>query len=366
MRLFSSFSVHLPVAVLAAGIASAEPTVYGPFSHYSELPQVLFLTGEIGEGHSFELRRAMRDHEIRLVVPASAGGNLYEGLQIAAIVHDNALATYIPQGAKCASSCANIFLGGSSRKLIGELGVHQFYSSGSGAADNAPKNVTTAIAQYTTADIIGIMNEFQTPPFVYEKMFGTTDIYYFKETEKQLLDLDAANEHFRQTIRLVDAFVAASPQVVQQQNIAALVPAPAPAAPASEPSETLEEAAFRFLSSINYDWSLPNEQALALMPYYYAPRVTFYGDELTLQEVMVEKRKFAERWPVRSYTVEPSSVRVFCSPSSCTVDAAILWLASSPERGASASGVSTWSVVLTPVDGQLRISGETGKTLKRN
>ncbi len=315
------------------------------------------------EGHSFELRRAMRDHEIRLVVPASPGGNLYEGLQIAAIIHDNALGTYIPQGAKCASSCANIFLGGSRRMLIGELGVHQFYSSDSGAADNAPKNVTTAIAQYTTADIIGIMNEFQTPPFVYEKMFGTTDIYYFKETEKQLLDLDAANEDFRQTISLVDKFVAELPTIIAQ-NLP-LEPTPAPGAEIYPPV-TIEENAYKFLSYINSDWSLPNEQALAALPYYYAPTVTFYGDTFSIAQVMSEKQKFAERWPIRSYHVEPGSVRVFCSSYSCKVDATILWSARSPERSASASGVSTWSLVLTPVNGELRISSETGKTLKRN
>lgn len=352
------------VAVMAAGIASAEPTVYGAFSLYPELPQVLFMTGEIRENDSFELRRAMRDQEIRLVVPASAGGSLYEGLQIAAIIHDNKLGTYIPQGAKCESSCANIFLGGSNRMLLGELGVHQFYSRGSEATADAPQDVTTAVAQYTTSDIIGIMNQFQTPPFVYEKMFGTTNIYYFNASEKPRLNLGTGNADFIKTVALVDSFVAASPRAIGQKDIAA--PAPAPASTTSQPSATLEEAAFQFLSAINSDWSLPNEQALALMPHYYAPSVTFYGDTLTIEEVMVEKRKFTERWPIRSYTVEPSSVRVFCSSSSCTVDAAIVWSASSPERGASASGLSTWSVVLTPVDGQLRIAGETGKTLKRN
>lgn len=102
------------------------------------------------------------------------------------------------------------------------------------------------------------------------------------------------------------------------------------------------------------------------MPNYYAPSITFYGDALTLDEVMAEKWKFAKRWPVRSYTVEPSSVSVLCSGDLCTVDATILWSASSPDRGANASGISTWSVILKPIDGQLRIAGETGKTLKRN
>lgn len=365
MRLPSSFGVgQIFFAVLLAGAASAEPAVYGAFTHYAELPQVLFLTGEIRENESFGLRRAMRDQEIRLVVPASAGGNLYEGLQIAAIIHDNELGTYIPNGAKCESSCANIFLGGTSRMLQGELGVHQFYSGSADAAANAPQNVTTAVAQYTTSDIIGIMNQFQTPPFVYEKMFGTTDIYYFKASEKPRLDLGTQNDAFIQTVELVDDFVAASPHVIEQKNI--VVSAPSPTTTTVEPTTTIEEMAFNLLSAINSDWSLPNEQALARLPYYYAPSVTFYGDAFTLDEVMAEKRKFAERWSVRSYIIEPSSFRVACSQDSCIVDATISWSASSPERGANASGISTWSVTLMPIDGQLRITGETGKTLKRN
>lgn len=128
--------------------------------------------------------------------------------------------------------------------LIGELGVHQFYSRGSDAEANAPQNVTTALAQYTTADIIGIMNQFQTPPFVYEKMFGTTDVYYFDASEKPRLNLGTDNDAFIQTIELVDAFIAASPRVIDQKAITVTLPTPTLTPSTTiEPTATVEEAA---------------------------------------------------------------------------------------------------------------------------
>ena len=72
--------------ITLGGLASAETVQYGSLRHYSDVPSVLFLTGEIKVNDSFELRRAMRDQTIDLVVMASPGGNLYEGLQIAAII----------------------------------------------------------------------------------------------------------------------------------------------------------------------------------------------------------------------------------------------------------------------------------------
>lgn len=173
-------SVLFMAAVLSAPALAEDVVRYGSMIWHEELPNVLFLTGEIKSGDSFEIRRAMRDQEIQVIVTASPGGSLYEGLQIAAIVNDNSLATYLPEGLSCESACSMIFFGGETRLVLGELGVHQFYSGADDAAAAGRKDVTTAETQYTTAEIIGIMNQFETPAFVYEKMFSTTDMYYFK------------------------------------------------------------------------------------------------------------------------------------------------------------------------------------------
>lgn len=221
--LFTATALYFLFQVTSS--ATAEQSQYGSITHHENLPNVLFLLGEVKAGDSFELRRAMRDYEIELLVAASPGGNLYEGLQIASILHDKGLSTYIPEGASCESSCANIFLGGVHRLALGEIGVHQFYSGGQDSASSVRKDVATSATQYTTSEIIGIMNEFDTPPFVYEKMFGTDEIHYFRGVDKQKLGRGTDNEPFMNLLAEVDSFVASEPGALQR--------------PKAEPEQTL-------------------------------------------------------------------------------------------------------------------------------
>lgn len=214
-----SIILQLPLLLtlcLASQSALAEPTKFGSFMHHSEAPHVLFLNGQIGAGDSFELRRAMRTHEIKLVVTASPGGSLYEGLQIASIIHDNTINTYVPENTSCESSCANVFFGGASRAVMGNLGVHQFYDGSDGAARSVGKDVATSAAQYTTSEIIGIMNQFETPAFVYEKMFGTNEIYYFQGAQKQRLNRGTSEPELLDLMTEADELIASDPSVIDR------------------------------------------------------------------------------------------------------------------------------------------------------
>lgn len=350
--------------------AIADTIAYGAFLHDTIAPNALFLVGEISPSESFELRRAMRDHAIQLVVTASPGGNLYEGLQIAAIIQDNGIGTFVPATASCESSCANVFLGGKNRLVEGELGVHQFFSGSETANEAAPQSVTTAVAQYTTADIIGIMNEFSTPAFVYEKMFGSSEIYYFRESEKNELNLDVFNADFLAYVDNARKAIQSSPELlirphtnsVSSSNLIS-EPVLTPQLPA-QPEQ--EEAAIRFIASYMAEWSLPNEVALSRISNYYADKVNFYGNQLTQIEVLQEKLTFADRWPLRNYEVDPSTLRVSCSNGRCDIQSVIFWSATSPERGKEASGMSTWNVILEDIGAGYRVVSESGETIKRN
>ena len=206
----------LVASISFPSIVSAQVTEYGSFRFDGRLPNVLFLVGEIDTGDSFEMRRAMRDHDIRLVVTASGGGNLYEGLQLASILDDKGIATYLPAGVGCESSCANVFFGGVVRRADGELGVHQFYSGPEDATAPERKDITAAETQYTTADIIGIMNSLETPPFVYEKMFSTSGIYYFSDREKEMLARGGEVAGITGLMADVDGFLVESPGIIER------------------------------------------------------------------------------------------------------------------------------------------------------
>jgi hypothetical protein len=247
----------MSILIAVGGPVAAERTDYGSLWHYSDLPEVLFLTGEIRNGDSFQLRRAMRDQKIRLVVTTSPGGSLYEGLQMAAILHDNEIGTFVPQGASCESSCAHIFLGGFNRLAVGELGVHQFYSDRSATDRSVTKGVASATTQYTTSDIIGIMNQFDTPPFVYEKMFGTREIYYFKATEKLRLNRNVDDVAFMDRLGVVEDYLADKPELLKRP-----VMPRAPEIPVAAVSPPLP--------------AIPNTPALERMP-----NVDFFGMDIT-------------------------------------------------------------------------------------
>lgn len=223
--------------------ACAELTQYGSIYYTDEVPHTGFLLGEIKDNDSFELRRLIRDHEVNLIVAGSPGGSLYEGLQIASIIHDNGFDTYVPAKWSCESSCANIFLGGHARLLTGDLGVHQFYTA-NGDSQQSTVGAATERTLYTTSDIIGVLDEFDTPAFVYEKMFRTTDIYYFNESEKRRLNKESTSASFFDQIDVVDTYIAAhSVEMLRlrfdtptsnERTLAA--PAPAPQAPTRQPA----------------------------------------------------------------------------------------------------------------------------------
>lgn len=159
---------------------------YGSFLHTERVPNALFFFSEIKDNDSFELRKALRSHEVDTIVLSSRGGSVWEGLSMAGIIHDQRLKTYVPEqglreAGNCASACSFMFFGGSTRIADGALGVHQFYSGA--AKQNAQIGESQSNAQFTVSEIIGFLNEFDTPPFVFERMFQQKEMYYFNASE---------------------------------------------------------------------------------------------------------------------------------------------------------------------------------------
>ncbi len=133
----------------------------------------------INNGDDFELRKALRNHEIDTIVLASPGGSVWAGLSMAGIIFDKKLRVYIPPKEVCASACSFMFFGGSERLNHGELGVHQLASPDASKKEVAGK--TQAQSQFTVSEIIGFLNEFNTPRFVLERMFEDRQIYWFND-----------------------------------------------------------------------------------------------------------------------------------------------------------------------------------------
>lgn len=219
------------LALGAASGVSAEGYSAGSFRYHDDLPHTLFLIGEVKSGDSIDLRKLLRERDIEIVVTASPGGSLYEGIQIASIINDKGLSTYVPKSLSCESACSLAFFGGEGRVAAGGLGVHQFYTGGESAKREARQDVVEATTQYTTSDIIAFLNDFGTPPFVYEKMFGTMDMYYFNDEERVGLARDGESLSFPQRRLEIEGFLAMNPHFAKVAAKTAPVSKPQESAP---------------------------------------------------------------------------------------------------------------------------------------
>ena len=84
------------IGVSASAADESNPlgiSLYGSFLHTEQVPNALFFFSDIEENDSFELRKAIRNHNIDTVVLSSRGGSVWEGLSMAGIIFDKGLKT---------------------------------------------------------------------------------------------------------------------------------------------------------------------------------------------------------------------------------------------------------------------------------
>jgi hypothetical protein len=114
-------------------------------------------------------------------------------------------------------------------------------------------------------------------------------------------------------------------------------------------------------------WSSSNEAALADVHEIYAPEVKFYGRRLNRRSLAAEKRLFVRRWPIRSYTHRPGSMRVQCNPSTraCVVRSIIDWEAAAPRRRTVSRGSSQFELGVDFSGPQPLVLYENGRVITR-
>src|SRR5690606_7430766 len=100
--------------------------------------------------------------------------------------------------------------------------------------------------------------------------------------------------------------------------------------------------------------------ALSFMASAYADSVEFYGATISREAVLADKRKFAERWPRRAYSVRHDAQKAYCG-GTCTVTGLVEWFTHSPARGRMSSGLAEFTLTWDPATG--RILAESGKVL---
>lgn len=195
---------------------------YGSFLHSDRVPNALFFFSDIAENDSFELRRAIRNHKIDTIVLSSNGGSIWEALTMSGIIFDKGMTTYIPQIANqgCFSACAFMFFAGHNRSADGKLGVHQMGSySESGDKKKTEIGKAEQTTQFAVSEIIGFLNEFNTPPFVLERMFRSRDMYIFDEDEMLEIEIGTVDNDLVQAINTFNEDLIDYLEVAIQQSV---------------------------------------------------------------------------------------------------------------------------------------------------
>ena len=145
--------------------------------------EIVILTGSIEIEELDEMLELMKAKKPTQMILDSYGGNIRSAERLASYINNNNISTYVSEVAVCKSACVILFLAGKKRLCEGELGVHQARPSKEMEYDITISKVAYKYLQRDMGNLITLLNSFNTPPFVYEKMFKSYDMYDFSKAE---------------------------------------------------------------------------------------------------------------------------------------------------------------------------------------
>ena len=145
--------------------------------------EIVILTGSIEIEELDEMLEVMKTKNPTQMILDSYGGNIRSAERLAQYIYDNDISTYVSEVAVCKSACVILFLAGKKRLCEGELGVHQARPSKEMEYDITISKVAYKYLQREMGNLITLLNRFNAPPFVYEQMFKSYDMYNFSKEE---------------------------------------------------------------------------------------------------------------------------------------------------------------------------------------
>ena len=303
---------------------------YSPFLYFDDDTSLLILAGEIDIRTSLNFKRFILEHGAPdVLLLNSPGGLVHLALDVALEIDQLGIETAIPEDFGCYSACAFMFLAGKNRYADGELGVHQISSENADLYDG----------QLTLADIIDVLNKFDTPPELFVPMLSTPP-------EEMYILSDAEISDF--------GFYGKRAQASKLKNV--------------KPSlSDLEKEALLLVQAMNDAWSGKLDLEPLDVINMYDTEVLYYGNSWSRNQVEADKIAFDARWPVRDYNLVPKRSHVRCGLDNlCTVLGFVEWSAKNPKTGKSASGESQFELIMRHVGDRFYIIKESASVVKRN
>jgi hypothetical protein len=128
-----------------------------------------------------------------------------------------------------------------------------------------------------------------------------------------------------------------------------------------------EQAARDFAYDYLRLWSAPNDVTLASASSFYAPIVKFHGRTRDFASVFAEKRRFAQRWPDRTYRYRPGTTQVSCEVrfARCNVWSIFDYSAGNPKNAQRTTGIAEHELVVSFIGEKPVIVSENSRVLLR-
>ncbi|MDM9628427.1 hypothetical protein QTL95_21245 [Rhizobium sp. S152] len=321
-------------------------------------PPVLIMKGEFTQNDDPNLlTREIGLNGAKTITFDSNGGNVAKAMEYGRLIRSLGLSTLQLRSAQCASACALAFVGGAIREAEpGSIGVHQS-SFSSDATIDGPSAV--AAVQAVTAQIMTYLIEMDVDPKLLQLSLSvpSDDMRYLTSSEMQ---------SYRVTHSALSSggnvAVSSAPSSAQSSPPTGTSETPPQRAESTETKPlTSEQKALVFIAGYHDAWSRGNGEALGFMEKAYADTIQFYGKPTPKAQVMTEKRDFAERWPIRAYSVRNGSVRAECSDK-CRIDGVLDWYAKKELNQKISSGAASFSLVWDQSSGL--IVSEQGKVIE--
>jgi hypothetical protein len=258
-----------------------------------------------------------------VVVFNSKGGSALAAIGIGRAIRMRGFTTWVPSGSFCASACAIAWLGGA-RRLMGKtalIGFHSVYKFEHGTPVEAGAG-NAVYGAYLSQ--LGLSDR----AIMYLSNAAPTSMNWLTPAQAQSFGID---------LRVFD------PKTKQ----AGLMP-PAAMPPAAQAGD-LETRAHNFVLALNIIISGPSERYLKVLNGIYADQVRYFGKQMQRAAVVSQRTEFVARWPIRSYVVQPHSLKVQCDAqtSKCQVSGQAAFDLKSPSRKQRAHGMEMFDYLLS-------------------
>jgi hypothetical protein len=332
--------LHVLATMVSLLAPPAADAAYIDVRQVDSAPALVVVEGDLELGDIEVFRSKVAPFSKATVAFRSDGGSLLAGIRIGMLIRVKNFTTIVPDAAQCASACAVAWLGGARRFLgVGsKVGFHAAYVQKAGATtESGPGNAV--LGAYL--DQIGLPED----AIVYITQAAPNSMKW--------LNMEEAAQHG------IDVALLPPPDAPPPSDSSVVTAS-------LEPQTSLTGRATGLVISLAARWSGPNAEALGALDGLYVDKVFYHGKLTPRQEVLTEKRRFAERWPQRSYKIRPHSVSATCNATSemCRVQGIMDRELANPATNTKTRDIASFDYSLARSGDALKITAETSSVNK--